>query len=132
VRGPNTLPANPRWWTAAILEKSINRNISVTVRPILTKFGIMTCTASLDAFGRQNYHCANNQDGGQPLTEVVYISVTVGRRRTGIVSCKSEQRGLFQDNYFRLCQSTSGTDLWGDDAAFCQITLTNYCSIQRL
>ena len=43
----------------------------------------------------------------------------------GIVSCKSERRGLFQENYFQLCQSTSGTDLWGDDAAFCQITLTS-------
>ena len=39
--------------------------------------------------------------------------------------CESERRGLFQENYFRLCQSTSGIDLWGDDAAFCQITLTS-------
>ena len=48
------------------------------------------------------FHCAENQDGGQPLPEVVYISVTVGRRRTGIVSCESQRRGLFQENYFRL------------------------------
>ena len=59
--------------------------------------------------------------------EVVYISVTVGRRRTGFVSCESERRGLCQENYFRLCQSTSGMDRWGDDAAFCQITLTSCC-----
>ena len=50
VHGPNTRPANPRWRTAAILEKSIKRD----------------------------------------------ISVTVGRRRTGIVSCESERRGLFR------------------------------------
>ena len=66
-----------------------------------------------------------NQHGGRPLPKVVYISVTVGRSRTGIVSCESERRGLFQENYFRLCHSTSGMDLWGDDAAFCQITLTS-------
>ena len=34
-------------------------------------------------------------------------SVTVGSRTMGIVSCESERRGLFQENYFRLCQTTS-------------------------
>ena len=58
--------------------------------------------------------------------------ITVGRWRTGIVSCESERRGLFQEYYFRLCQSTSGMDLWGDDAAFCQITLTScYIAMSR-
>ena len=122
---PNSRPANPRWQTAAILEKSINRDIFVTVWPILTKFGMMTHIGPLDAINRQNFQRAKNQDGRRPLPEAVYISVTVGRRRTGIVSCESERRGLFQENYFWLCQSTSGMDLWGDDAAFCQITLTS-------
>jgi len=80
---------------------------------------MMTRIGPLDAINRQNFHCAKNQDSGRPLPGVVYIFVTVGRRRTGIVLCESERRGLFQENYFWLCQSTSGMDLWGDDAAFC-------------
>ena len=87
----------------------------------------MARIAPLDAIVRQNFHCAKNQDGGRPLPEVVYMPVTVGHRRTGIVSCELERRGLLQENYIRLCHSTSGMDLWGDDAAFCQITLTS-CS----
>ena len=39
VDGPNTGITNPRWRTAAILEKSKN-HISVTVRAISTKFSI--------------------------------------------------------------------------------------------
>ena len=50
----------------------------------------------LDLIGRPNFKCAENQDGGRPLPEVVYISIMVGRKMTGIVSCESEQRGLFQ------------------------------------
>ena len=72
------------------------------------KFGTMTRIGPLDAIGRQNYHCAKKQDGGRPLLEVVYISVKVGRRMMGIVSCESERRGIFQENYFRLRQTTSG------------------------
>ena len=41
VGGPHTLITNPRWWTAAISEKSKNRHISAAVQPILTKFGKM-------------------------------------------------------------------------------------------
>jgi len=37
--GPNTRITNPRWRTAAILEKSKNCHISTMVRPIATKFG---------------------------------------------------------------------------------------------
>ena len=62
----------------------------------------MTRIGTVDANGRKNFHCAKNQDGGQPLPEVVYISVAVGRRTTGIVSRESERRGLFQENYFRF------------------------------
>jgi len=42
VGGPNTRITNPRWRTAAILKKSKNRHISVTVLPIATKFGMGT------------------------------------------------------------------------------------------
>ena len=86
---------------------------------------MMTRNGPLDVIGRKNLHCAKNQDGGRPLPEVVYISVKVRRRMMGIVLCELERRALFQENCFRLCQSTSGMDIWGDDAAFCQITLTS-------
>ena len=35
-------PTNPRWRTAAILKKPLNRFISATVWPILIRFGTMT------------------------------------------------------------------------------------------
>ena len=38
ANGPHTRITNPRWRTAAILEKSKNRNISAAVQPIFTKF----------------------------------------------------------------------------------------------
>ena len=49
VGGPNTRITNPRWRTAAILEKLKNRHISASVRAILTKFGTMM---QLDPFDR--------------------------------------------------------------------------------
>ena len=39
VGGPHTRITNPRWRTAAILEKSKNCYISAAVQPIFTKFG---------------------------------------------------------------------------------------------
>jgi len=42
VGGPNTGITNPRWQTAAILEKSKNHHISATVRQIAIKFGTGT------------------------------------------------------------------------------------------
>ena len=42
VGGPHTRITNPRWRTAAILEKLKNRHISAAVQPILTKFGTVT------------------------------------------------------------------------------------------
>ena len=72
------------------------------------KFVTMTRIGPLDAIGRQNFQCAKNQDDGQPLPEVVYISVMVGRRTTRIISCDLERQGLFEENYFCLCQTTSG------------------------
>jgi len=42
VGGHNRRPRNPRWRTAAILKKTLNRHIFATVRPILMKFGMIT------------------------------------------------------------------------------------------
>jgi len=39
VGGTNMRPTKPRWRTAAILKKTVKSHISVTVRPILMKFG---------------------------------------------------------------------------------------------
>ena len=47
VGGPNTHITNPRWRTAAILEKSKNGHISATVSPISTKFGRRRSSAFL-------------------------------------------------------------------------------------
>jgi len=41
VGGLHTRITNPRWRTAAILEKSKNSHILAAVWPILKKFGIM-------------------------------------------------------------------------------------------
>ena len=41
VGGPHTRITNPRWRTAAILEKSRNCYIAAAVRAILTTFGTM-------------------------------------------------------------------------------------------
>jgi len=41
VGGLHTRITNPKWRTAAILEKLENSHISAAVQPILTKFGTM-------------------------------------------------------------------------------------------
>ena len=48
VGGPTTRITNPRWRTAAILEKSKNCYISAAVQPILTKFGMVKHFEHLD------------------------------------------------------------------------------------
>jgi len=48
VGGPNTFITNPRWRTAAILEKSKNRRISATIWPIDSKFGSVTHFSCID------------------------------------------------------------------------------------
>jgi len=52
VGGPDTRITNPRWRTAAILEKSKNCYISAAVRAILTKFGVRMQFDPLDRFDR--------------------------------------------------------------------------------
>ena len=52
VGGPNARTTNPRWRTAAILEKSKNRHISAAVRAILTKCGLVTQFDPLDRLDR--------------------------------------------------------------------------------
>ena len=52
VGGPNTHTTNPRWRTAAILEKSKNSYISAAVWPISTKFGAATQFGTLEPSDR--------------------------------------------------------------------------------
>ena len=42
VGGRSRRPTNPRWRTAAIMEKPLNHHLAATVRPILMKFSTMT------------------------------------------------------------------------------------------
>ena len=52
VGGPHTRITNPRWRTAAILEKLKNCYISAVVQPILTKFGMVKHFEPLDRTDR--------------------------------------------------------------------------------
>ena len=58
VGGPNKRPTNPRWRTAAILKKPLNRYISATVWPILMKFGTMTHIGPLQRIDRYKFKMA--------------------------------------------------------------------------
>ena len=62
--GPNTRPTNPRWRTAAILKKTLNRHISATVWSILMKFNTMMQIFPLQGTDRWNFQFFKNQDGG--------------------------------------------------------------------
>jgi len=42
MHGTNTPPTNPKWQTAAILEKKLNRHIFAVVWLLLMKFGMVT------------------------------------------------------------------------------------------
>jgi len=55
---------NPRWRTAAILKKPLNRHISATVGPILMKFGTVTQIAPYRRQTVKMLHFFKNQDGG--------------------------------------------------------------------
>ena len=59
VDGPHTRITNPRWRTAAILEKSKDCYISAAVWAISTKFGMMM---QFDPFNRSEI--SKIQDGG--------------------------------------------------------------------
>jgi len=80
VGGPKTHITNPRWWTAAILDKLKNRNISPMVRPIAKKFGMMMQFDSLDCCNCSYFQYLKIQDGGRRHLEKVKnhnISATV-------------------------------------------------------
>ena len=64
VGGPHTRITNPRWRTAAILEKSKNCYISAAVQPILTKFGKMMQFDPLDRPDSKKFKIFKIQDGG--------------------------------------------------------------------
>jgi len=48
VGGPETQKTNPKWQTAAIFKNQKNHDISVTIWPILTKFGMVMQLGPLD------------------------------------------------------------------------------------
>jgi len=70
VGGPHTRITNPRWRTAAILEKSINCYISAAVQPILTQFSTMMHFESLDRTYRQKFEILQIQDGGAAILKI--------------------------------------------------------------
>jgi len=65
---------------AAILKNHKNRDISVTVRPIFTKFGTLMQNGSLNRSDRQKFRISQIQDGGRPpfkkpLNRHIYATV---------------------------------------------------------
>jgi len=64
VGGPDTRITNPRWQTAAILEKSKNCYISAVVTAILTKFDTVTQFVPLERSDCQSFKISKIQDGG--------------------------------------------------------------------
>jgi len=62
--GPNTRTTNPKWRTAAILDKSKTRHISATVWPNAMKFGSLTQFDHLDPSDRQTSWILKIQHGG--------------------------------------------------------------------
>ena len=79
VGGPHTRITNPRWRTAAILEKLKNCYISATVRAILTKFGTMMQFDPLDRPDRQKFEIFKIQDGGGRQFEKLKIAISQPR-----------------------------------------------------
>ena len=78
VGGSHTLISNPRWRTAAILEKSKNRYISAAVRAISTKFGMMTQYDPLDHLDCQKFEISKIQDGGgHRLEKLPYLGCSL-------------------------------------------------------
>jgi len=68
VGGHHTRITNPRWRTAAILEKSKNRHISAAFWAILTKFGTMMQFDTFDRPDRWKFVISKIQnDGGRRL-----------------------------------------------------------------
>jgi len=57
VGGPDTRITNPRWRTAAILQKSKNSHISAAFQAILTEFGTVTQTDLLTVPTVKNLKC---------------------------------------------------------------------------
>ena len=64
VGGPHTRITNPRWRTAAILEKFKNSHISAAVGPILIKCGVMMQFVPVDRRDLQKLEIFKIQDGG--------------------------------------------------------------------
>ena len=62
--GPDTRITNPRWRTAAILEKLKHCYISAAVRAILTKYGTIMQFDPFNRSDRYKFEILKIQDGG--------------------------------------------------------------------
>ena len=80
VGGPHTRTTNPRWQTAAILEKSKNCYISAAVRVIMKKFGKMMQFEPLERPDRKNLKLQKSNMAAAAILEkskYCYISAAV-------------------------------------------------------
>jgi len=75
----HTRITNPRWQTAAILEKLKNSHISAAVQRILTQFGTMMHFEPLDRTDRQKFEILQIQDGGGRHLENLKIVISQPR-----------------------------------------------------
>ena len=76
VGGPHTRTTNPRWQTAAILEKSKNCYISAAVRVIMKKFGKMMQFEPLERPDRKKFEISKIHDGGGRHLEKSKIAIS--------------------------------------------------------
>jgi len=109
VAGPHTGITNPRWRTAAILEKLKNRHISAAVQPILTQFGMMMNFEPLDRRDRQKFEILQIQDGGVRHLENLKIVISQPRfarfRRNLVLWCSSTLLGVPTVTNFKFQKS---------------------------
>jgi len=73
VGGAETRITNPRWRTAAILEKSKNCYISAAVRAILTKFGTLMQFDPLDRSDRIKFESSKRQHVNMAAAAILKI-----------------------------------------------------------
>ena len=75
VGGLHTSITNPRWRTAAILEKSKNCYILAAVRAILTIFGMRMQFDPLDRFDRQKFEISKSKVAAAAVLKNLKIAI---------------------------------------------------------
>jgi len=79
---------NPRWRTAAILKKPLNRHNSAVARQIAMKFGMMTHKTLFNLATDKKLMFFGNQDGSRPMRRHArgrYTQRNSAKYRTGTV-----------------------------------------------